>query len=96
MAHDPQAVENVKRVYADRSDILEKIFFVEDKYDALYEADMLVIVTEWDEYLHMDFDLAREQMQSFCIVDGRNCFDLEHMKTLGCRYVSIGRREIIA
>lgn len=87
-AHDPEAAENVKKLLGD------KISYVEDHYEALKDADALVIVTEWSLYRSPDFDKMSSLMKSKVIFDGRNLYDLEHMKELGYYYSSIGRKLI--
>lgn len=93
-AHDPQAMDHVENHYGNNTDIMDFIRFEQDKYKTLAGADALVIVTEWDEYLHMDFEKAKSLMNDFCIIDGRNCFELDDMSLVGCRYVSIGRPSV--
>ncbi len=90
VAHDPEAMENVKKLLGD------KIGFVEDHYEALKDADALVIATEWTLYRSPDFERISSLMKSKVIFDGRNLYDLDHMKELGFYYRSIGRRLIDA
>lgn len=89
-AHDPEAMENVKKMIGD------KIVFVDDHYEALKDADALVIATEWTLYRSPDFQKMGSLMKSKVIFDGRNLYDLNHMKELGFYYRSIGRKLIEA
>ncbi|MHC4448394.1 MAG: UDP-glucose dehydrogenase family protein [Planctomycetota bacterium] len=84
-AHDPGAMETAQRLFGDR------IRYARRMYDAVEEADGLVIVTEWLEYRNPDFERIRSVMRGALIVDGRNLYDPEKMQRLGFNYVSIGR-----
>lgn len=90
VAHDPEAMENVKKLVG------EKIQFVDDHYEALKDADALIIATEWTLYRSPDFGKMGSLMKSKVIFDGRNLYDLNHMKELGFYYRSIGRKLIEA
>jgi UDPglucose 6-dehydrogenase len=90
VAHDPEAMKNVKKLVGD------KIQFVDDHYEALKDADALIIATEWTLYRSPDFKKMGSLMKSKVIFDGRNLYDLNHMKELGFYYRSIGRKLIEA
>ena len=83
---DPEAMANVKQVIGD------KITYVESQYNALNDADALVIATEWSEFRTPDFTKITGLLKNKAIFDGRNLFDLKQMEELGFHYVSIGRR----
>jgi UDPglucose 6-dehydrogenase len=85
-AYDPEAMENVKKLLGD------KIEFVTDHYEALKDADALVIATEWSVFRTPDFDKVINNMKAKVIFDGRNLYDLNQMEKLGFFYSSIGRR----
>jgi UDPglucose 6-dehydrogenase len=87
-AFDPEAMPNVKGVVGD------KITYVESQYDALKDADALVIATEWSEFRTPDFTKIVSLLKNKVIFDGRNLFDLAQMETLGFHYESIGRKKI--
>jgi UDPglucose 6-dehydrogenase len=87
-AFDPEAMSNVKGVVGD------KITYTESQYDALADADALIIATEWSEFRTPDFDRISQSLKNKAIFDGRNLFDLKQMEELGYYYVSIGRRRI--
>ncbi|HMG81593.1 MAG TPA: UDP-glucose/GDP-mannose dehydrogenase family protein [Ferruginibacter sp.] len=87
-AFDPEAMPNVKSV------IGNKIAYVDNQYDALKDADALVIATEWSEFRTPDFAKIVSTLKNKVIFDGRNLFDLSQMETLGFHYESIGRRKI--
>ncbi|MBL7730762.1 MAG: UDP-glucose/GDP-mannose dehydrogenase family protein [Chitinophagaceae bacterium] len=82
---DPEAMPNVKTVYGD------KVSFAASQYDALKEAEALVICTEWNEFRTPDFELIASQLKSKVIFDGRNLYDVEAMQQLGFHYESVGR-----
>jgi UDPglucose 6-dehydrogenase len=87
-AYDPEAMPNVKTLLAD------KINFAERQYDALDDADALVIATEWSEFRTPDFSNIIGLLKNKVIFDGRNLFDLNKMQELGFHYESVGRRTI--
>ena len=87
-AYDPEAMKNVKQLIGD------KISFAERQYDALVEADALVIATEWSEFRTPDFSKMTSLLKNKVIFDGRNLFDLAKMQDLGFHYESVGRKTI--
>ena len=87
-AYDPEAMKNVKQVTGN------KINFAERQYDALENADALVIATEWSEFRTPDFTKMVSLLKNKVIFDGRNLFDLAKMEELGFHYESVGRRTI--
>ncbi len=84
-AFDPEAIENVRKLYDG------KITFTASQYDALVDADALIIVTEWNEFRNPDFEKIKRTLKEPLIFDGRNVYDVEKMKQLGFKYFSIGR-----
>lgn len=87
-AFDPEAMENVKR------QLNSKISFSENHYDALNNADALVIATEWSLFRNPDFEKIASSLKNKVIFDGRNLYDNQTMKELGFTYYSIGREAI--
>ncbi|MEO8861129.1 MAG: nucleotide sugar dehydrogenase, partial [Ginsengibacter sp.] len=87
-AYDPEAMENVKR------GIKDKITYAENQYDALKDADALIIATEWSEFRTPDFIKIKSLLKAPVIFDGRNLFELYQMEERGFHYVSIGRKVI--
>lgn len=87
-AFDPEAMENVKKMYGNN------IQFAQNAYDVLQDADALVIVTEWSVFRSPDFEILKSRMKQHIIFDGRNVFDLQEMQTQGFYYESIGRKII--
>jgi UDPglucose 6-dehydrogenase len=84
-AHDPAALEHARALLGNRID------YAETNYEALVGADALVVVTDWNEYRHPDFERVKRTLKQPIIVDGRNLYDVEKMRDLGVRYHSIGR-----
>ncbi|MEG8945923.1 UDP-glucose dehydrogenase family protein [Rosettibacter firmus] len=86
--YDPAAKENAKYY-------LGEIFeYVDEQYEALKDADALLILTEWNEFRNPDYDKIKSLLKSKLIFDGRNIFDLHKMEELGFIYYSIGRKTI--
>ena len=88
-AFDPEAMENVKVLKGD------SIEYVKNQYEALPNADALVIATEWGAFRNPDFDRIKELMNAPVIFDGRNIFDLETMQEEGFYYNSVGRQTVL-
>lgn len=87
-AFDPEAMSNSKQVLGD------KIQFAENQYQALENADALIIATEWNEFRTPDFEKVTSNLKNRLIFDGRNLFDLHQMNDLGYHYESVGRKKI--
>ena len=85
-AHDPAAMEETRRKLGD------SIRYAESNYDALAGADALVVVTDWNEYRHPDFERIKKILRRPIVIDGRNLYNPMKMKLLGFNYDSIGRR----
>jgi UDPglucose 6-dehydrogenase len=83
--HDPVAMENVKARFP------EGITYAEKAYDAVRDADALVIVTEWNEFRNPDFGKMKDLLRTSVVFDGRNIYDPREMKDLGFIYYGIGR-----
>jgi UDPglucose 6-dehydrogenase len=88
-AYDPEGMANVKQVVGN------KIDFAANQYDALKNADALIIATEWSEFRTPEFEKISELLKNKVIFDGRNVYDREQMKQLGYRYESVGRKTVI-
>jgi UDPglucose 6-dehydrogenase len=87
-AFDPEGMTNTKLSYDG------KITFAENQYDALHNADALIIATEWNEFRTPDFDKITTSLKTKTIFDGRNLFDPTQMEKLGFHYESIGRKVV--
>ncbi len=85
-AYDPVAIDESKRKIGD---IVE---YAEDMYDALIDADALVVLTEWSEFRMPNLKMMEKLLKNKVIIDGRNIYDPEEMKEYGWYYEAIGRR----
>ena len=84
---DPIAMVNAKRLLKD----YDGITFTDDVYDTVKDADLLLLVTEWNEFKELDIAKAGELMKQKNILDGRNVYDPEVVRSLGFTYQGIGR-----
>ena len=84
-AHDPEGMENVRQL------IGNKINYTKDMYEALNDADFLIIATEWSVFRTPDFERVATLLKNKVIFDGRNLYGLEQMRELGFHYECIGR-----
>ena len=85
-AYDPVAMEEAKHMVGD------KISYAKDEFDALENADALLIVTEWNEFRVPDFKDLKSKLKNPIIFDGRNIFEASQMEPLGIEYHCIGRK----
>jgi len=83
-AYDPAAIERART-------ILPEVEFLKDAYQVASGADALVLVTEWNEFRHLDMARIKQLMRRPVIVDGRNIYDPNAMRNLGFTYRGIGR-----
>lgn len=83
-AYDPVAMHEAKRILGD------SIEFCQDQYDALIDADCLLLVTEWSEFKFPNFNVVKKLLKSPVILDGRNIYDVSEMKKRGFFYYCIG------
>lgn len=86
-AHDPVSFPEARRLKLD-----EHATLYDDYYDAIKDADGLILVTEWLNYREPDFEQMKALMKSPVIFDGRNIFHPSKLKDLGFTYYGIGRR----
>jgi UDPglucose 6-dehydrogenase len=90
-AYDPVAMVEAKRVMGDPAGLT----FVANQTEALQGSDALLIVTEWPEFKSPDFDAIRSLLKTPLVIDGRNLFEPELMRSLGLEYQAIGRGESV-
>ncbi|HUF64549.1 MAG TPA: UDP-glucose/GDP-mannose dehydrogenase family protein [Gemmatimonadaceae bacterium] len=88
--HDPAAMEVARRSFGDRME------YAETNYDALADADALVVMTDWNEYRHPDLGRVRALLRRPVVVDARNLYEPRKMRELGFTYYSVGRRPVEA
>ncbi len=85
-AYDPKAEDQARRFFGNR------VCFCARAYEAVTEADALVVVTEWNEFREPDFAKIRSLMRHPAVFDGRNIYTPEVLRDLGFHYEGIGRR----
>jgi UDPglucose 6-dehydrogenase len=83
--YDPHALENLKGIFG------SSITYCKDKYEAVEDADCLILVTEWEEFKQVDFDKLKDLMRLPFILDCRNFYSPEEMEAYGFTYISFGR-----
>ena len=88
VAYDPVAMEECKRR------IGENVEYAKDQYEALIDADALIVVTEWNEFKVPNFRVMEKLLKNKIIFDGRNIYDIEDMTENDYIYYSIGREVI--
>jgi len=88
--YDPEAMPNVKAILGD------KVTFSKNPYEAIDQADALLIVTEWPQFRTPDFERMDSLLKNKVIFDGRNLYETSQMKELGYTYYSIGRQTVIS
>lgn len=82
--YDPQGAENAKK-------IIQGATFCKDSYEVAENADLLIILTEWNEFKEINLAKIKEKMREPKILDGRNIYDPEEIKELGFVYQGVGR-----
>ncbi len=82
--YDPVAMHEAKKVLG------EQVEYCKDQYDAIIDADALLVVTEWPEFRSPNFKVMAKLMKSKTIFDGRNIYDLDEMQDNGYTYHCIG------
>ena len=87
-AYDPKAIEEARSHYLKGNTSVE--YIERSKYDALDDADAMVLVTEWKEFRSPDFDEVMTRLKQPIIFDGRNQYDAQRKEKLGFTYYQIG------
>lgn len=86
-AYDPQAIDKFKKTIG--VNYLNSIEFVGNRYDALYDSDGLILITEWKEFRYPGFALLEDKLNQKIIFDGRNIYD-KKIESLGFELYQIG------
>lgn len=84
-AYDPASMEECKRRIGDA------IYYARDMYDAVLDADVLMLVTEWKEFRLPSWAVIRKTMAQQIVLDGRNIYENKEMGELGFIYHCIGK-----
>ena len=91
--YDPVAMNECKRRMAARDDaaaIAKQIVYCNDMYEALLDADALLLVTEWKQFRMPSFGVMKKSMKNALIIDGRNIYDAKELADAGFEYSAIG------
>ncbi len=84
-AYDPVAMHEAKRRIGD------DIEYATEMYDAVIDADALILITEWSEFRILNYNILAKLLKNKVIFDGRNIYDKEEMSENGFTYYGIGR-----
>ncbi|MCH8554961.1 MAG: UDP-glucose/GDP-mannose dehydrogenase family protein [Schleiferiaceae bacterium] len=87
VAYDPVAMKEARHIIADAID------YAKDEYDALIDADALLLVTEWAEFRSPNFKILKKLLKQPIIIDGRNIYDRQELVEQGFEYDGIGLGE---
>ncbi len=86
-AYDPEAMHEAAH-------LLKDVEFTKSAYDAAQDADALVILTEWDQFRALDFGRMKTALKAPVVIDLRNIYSPDDMKSRGFSYFSIGRPSV--
>jgi UDPglucose 6-dehydrogenase len=84
-AYDPIAEEQARR-------LVSGLRFADSAMDAIKDADAMVLVTEWPEFMELDWEQVAAAMRGTLVIDGRNALDSQAVRAAGLIYEGIGRR----
>ena len=91
-AHDPIAIENARRALNGKDASANSgLHFTEDIDELAYDADALVLVTEWDIYHRLQLRKLAKQMKTPIFIDGRNVYSPQEVRAAGFHYIGVGR-----
>ncbi len=83
-AYDPEAMENSKKIF-------RNVVFCKDPYETAKDADLVILLTEWNEFKEMNLKKLKDVMKTSKIIDGRNIYEPTKMANLGFEYIGVGR-----
>lgn len=83
-AYDPIAMDNARK-------ILKDVEFCSDSYSVAKNSDILIVITEWNEFRQLDLERIKKCMKEPVLLDGRNIYDPQELRGMGFRYVGVGR-----
>ena len=86
-AYDPEAVNSFREHC-----VADEIFYAADAYEAATGADVLVLMTEWNQFRYLDLERLRNLMAQPVFADLRNVYDGDKLRDLGFTYVGVGRK----
>ena len=82
---DPVAMEECKRRIGD------KVEYAKDMYDAVLDADAMLLLTEWKQFRLPSWGVMKKTMKNALVIDGRNIYDKEELEEYGFEYHCIGK-----
>ena len=88
-AYDPEAIETTK---IDLGELSSRLEYTKDMYDAVVDADALLVMTEWKQFRQPDLSRLATELREKVIFDGRNLYDPAVVAKHGMDYIGIGRR----
>jgi len=71
--------------------LVENVDFCKDSYEVATDSDLLIVVTDWNEFKELDFEKIKELMHSKNIIDTRNIYEPHEIKSMGFEYMGVGR-----
>ncbi len=83
-AYDPESMEKAKK-------IITNITYMDNMYDVCRDVDLLIVVTDWNEFKEIDFEKVGSLVKEKNIIDARNIYEPEVVKEYGFNYVGVGR-----
>lgn len=86
-AYDPKAINAFKDLIVD-----DEIFYGADAYEAATGADVLVLMTEWNQFRYLDLERLHGLMEQPIFADLRNVYDGDKVKASGFIYAGVGRK----
>jgi len=86
-AYDPEAIEETRRIFGERDDLVLSA----SAADALQDADALAVVTEWKQFRSPDFARLKDALRDRVVFDGRNLYEPAEIEAAGLAYYGIGR-----
>ncbi|MFT8342181.1 MAG: UDP-glucose/GDP-mannose dehydrogenase family protein [Clostridium beijerinckii] len=89
VAYDPVGIDNFKKVYPN------EIEYANTPEEALKDANVAFIFTEWDEIKEVDLNVYVELMKTPVVFDGRNCYGINEAEKVGIEYHSVGRQTVL-
>jgi UDPglucose 6-dehydrogenase len=84
--YDPQAMENMRKELSG----VENLFWANDVYEAIREADAIAVITEWTEFRGIDFERVKNEMKARLVFDFRNIFNAEELGEAGFVHIRTG------
>lgn len=83
-AYDPIAINNAKK-------LLPGVVYNDNPYNTAKDCDLLIVVTEWNEFRQLDLQRIKKEMKQSMLIDGRNIYEPQTLKDLGFVYMGVGR-----